>query len=182
MGLWPESPSRSPLPVLSAGSIGNAGPSLGFLAGGAPVSVAPGSTVRSMSPLYIRDHPQVIRKVGWYNGATVPAGNVELAIYDASLQQLQSTGAVAQSGTNALQEVDWADLTLDVGTYYVAIGYSAATATFFCWGLPTGDPLAAVAVQNYAQVGGLPLPNPLGVFAPSNFMPVTLLGSRTLLA
>lgn len=178
--MWPAAPTRPLPPILSAGSLGIAGLSLGALTA-APASVAPGAAIQSMSALYVRDQPQVIRKVGWYNGATA-AGNVELAIYDASLQQVQTTGSVAQAGTNAIQEVNWTDLTLDVGTYYVAIGFDTATATFFCWGLPSGDPLAASTVQNYVKVAGLPLPNPLSGFIPSNFMPIWVLSSRTLLA
>lgn len=73
-----------------------------------------------------------INRAWWYNGGVV-AGNVDVGIYDQAGLRVASTGAVAQSGTNALQS---AALTLAVTLragqgYYLAMSASDATAEMF---------------------------------------------------
>lgn len=73
-----------------------------------------------------------ITRIGLLNGGTV-AGNVEVGIYNEAGVQLVTSGAVAQSGTNAAQIYDITDTVLTPGLYYVAIVTSNATATLFRW-------------------------------------------------
>lgn len=181
MGLWPEAPIRPTPPIITPGSRIASGVAMAAAVTAVPFSNTPGAALSAFSPV----HPQeriLVRKVGWRNGAAV-AGNVELAIYDRDMQQIQTTGSVAQAGVNAVQEVDWTDLALDAGLYYVALGIDSATAALFLYGLPTGDPMAGLAVHNYAKIGTLPLPASIATgYGPSNFVPIWCLATRTLLA
>jgi hypothetical protein len=66
-----------------------------------------------------------------YNGATA-AGNWDIGIYDESGNRLASSGAVAMSGTNAIQVIAFtASVTLQPGRYYMALVNDNATATVF---------------------------------------------------
>jgi hypothetical protein len=107
-----------------------------------------------------------VRRVFWYNGATVN-GNVDLGIYDMeSLKRLYSTGSVAQSGASAPQYTS-VDLVLQPGSYYLALVSSSATATFMA-SISTG----AVGLRGMGAViqgTALPLPDPL--------VPVTTIGA-----
>lgn len=64
-----------------------------------------------------------------YNGATAN-GNIDIGIYDLSGTRLASTGATAQSGTNAVQSIALtAAVTLTPGRYYMAMLGTSATGT-----------------------------------------------------
>lgn len=68
----------------------------------------------------------------WYNGGVV-AGNIDVGLYDRDGNRLASTGAVAQSGTNAIQNAALTSpLVLQAGQpYYLAVSASDATAELF---------------------------------------------------
>ena len=72
-----------------------------------------------------------VKTAWWLNGATVN-GNTDVGIYDKDLNRLGSTGAVAQSGTTAIQSAALAiPAMLRAGQpYYLALATSSATATY----------------------------------------------------
>jgi hypothetical protein len=77
-------------------------------------------------PLYV-PAPATIVKLWWLNGAAV-SGNVDCGLYRASdLSLVVSSGAVAQSGTSAVQEFDIADTTIPVGVYLLALAMDNGT-------------------------------------------------------
>lgn len=74
--------------------------------------------------------PMVVTTVGIVNGATA-SGNIDLGIYAPDGTRLGSTGSVAQSGTNVVQNVALtATLTLARGWYYFAYAIDNGTGTF----------------------------------------------------
>lgn len=129
MGLWPVIAQPAPLMISTFSRAGHGVP----LAGAA--APAPASTVLGVAnfgifwPIQI-DDPVRITKAFVMNGATIN-GNFDIGIYDLGLSRIASTGSVAQSGANALQEVDIADFTLDPGAYHLAFCASSATAAYF---------------------------------------------------
>ena len=95
-----------------------------------PTSVAHGTNnLARVYPFYVPE-PIIVLSAYSFNGATA-AGNVDIGIYSEALALLVSTGAVAQAGTNALQEYALTDTTIPRGRYYAAISCSLSTATFF---------------------------------------------------
>jgi hypothetical protein len=74
--------------------------------------------------------PFTVAHLAWINGAAV-SGNVDMGIYDEAGTRLTSTGATAQSGTNAIQTVGITDITLGPGLYYMAMSLSSAVGTIF---------------------------------------------------
>lgn len=74
------------------------------------------------------EYPDTARKM-WVENGTVVAGNVDVAIYDASGARLVSMGSTAQAGTSAVQVFDITDTYLAAGRYYMGLALSSATAT-----------------------------------------------------
>lgn len=74
--------------------------------------------------------PVTVKQAFWENGTAV-AGNVAVAIHDFStLASLVTTGAVAQSGTSAIQVADVTDTLLGPGRYWLAFASNNGTAAF----------------------------------------------------
>lgn len=99
--------------------------------------------------------PVLARKLFWFNGATV-SGNADCGIYDAAGTKIVSAGSTAQSGTNALQEVDIADTLLDAGLFYMGLALDNTTGTFFR--LSVGTAYRAQAMGTVMQATAFPLP------------------------
>lgn len=73
-----------------------------------------------------------VNKAWWINGGTV-SGNLDVGIYDKDGNRVASTGAVAQSGANAIQSAALTVVpTLLAGIpYYLAFSSSSATSELF---------------------------------------------------
>lgn len=73
--------------------------------------------------------PFTLYAFGWVNGSTlganVDAGLYQLAGTAGTLEQIRSTGSVAQAGTSTWQEATTAPLELDPGLYYIGWVMSA---------------------------------------------------------
>jgi hypothetical protein len=95
---------------------------------GAPASSTwPSSNLAIASPIYIDSYGTVV-KMFMANGATA-SGNFDIGLYDENFNRLVSSGAVAQSGTGAIQTFDVTDTPVRPGRHYIAISSSAATGT-----------------------------------------------------
>ncbi len=66
-------------------------------------------------------------RIYWCNGGTA-SGNVDVGIYSQGGTRMYSSGSTAQSGTSQLQYVDFTDMILSPGKYYMGVVCSAATA------------------------------------------------------
>ena len=110
-------------------------------------------------PFYVWESVTV-EKVGWLNGSAA-GGNSCVALYNAALARLTTTGSVACAGSSAAQWVDVANVTLSAGLlYYAAINHDGVSANQVSgWTLQVGLGLLA-GVQQQA-VGALVLPDPL---------------------
>lgn len=118
-----------------------------------------------------------VLKLFWVNGATV-AGNVDCGIYDASLNKIISTGAVAQATINVAQSVDITDTVLPgPANYYMCLSASLATATFF----RTTPVVSILKASGMAQQASAhPLPASLTLAAVANaYVPIFGLAFRT---
>ena len=90
-----------------------------------------------------------------YNGTTA-SGNVDVGIYDEAYALKVSTGAIAQSGTSAVQALAMTDVTLPPGQYYLALSCSSSTSTTFGQATVAGR----AAAFGYAQMASAhPLPS-----------------------
>lgn len=100
----------------------------------APASTAwPSANLAFAAPFFLRQ-PTTFRSAFWANGATV-AGNVDVGVYGWLFNLLGSTGAVAASGTSAIQKAALsASLYLPAGAYFLAMSCSSATNTNRRWG------------------------------------------------
>lgn len=99
--------------------------------GATPASVVwPANQEAIFIPFHLGDTATFTR--GYiYNGATA-AGNWDIGIYDEGGTRLASSGAVAMSGTSAIQVIAFtAAVTLTPGRYYMALMNTLATATVF---------------------------------------------------
>lgn len=98
--------------------------------------------------------PFTVTHLAWVNGAAV-SGNVDMGIYDEAGTRLTSTGATAQSGTNAIQIVDITDITLGPGLYYMAMSLSSAVGTIW-----RNAPAVYLSIMSgvYEQASAHPLP------------------------
>ena len=91
-----------------------------------------------------------------FNGSIV-SGNVDVGIYRYDLRLLGATTASAQSGTNEIQTQRFAGggLLLPIGTYYMALSASLATARMFAVALNLNH-LRALGVVQMAAAHPLP--------------------------
>lgn len=102
-----------------------------------------------------------VRRLWWLNGSPV-SGNVDVGVFDASGAKLVSTGSTAQSGASTIQSVA-VDFTLGVGSYWVGIAGSSATASFASFSF-TGSPMIrdGTGIAMHVTVGSaVPLPSQL---------------------
>jgi hypothetical protein len=71
-----------------------------------------------------------VATVFWYNGSAV-AGSVQVGVYDSSFNLVFACTPASQAGVNALQLVSVTPALLIPGQYFLALGASLSTATFF---------------------------------------------------
>lgn len=101
-------------------------------------------------------------KLGWVNGSAT-GGSTCVALYNAtSLARLVTTTATARVTNNAVQWVDTADTTLDIGVdYYAVMSHSANTANHVT-GLAAASVnlghLLLTGIKTQGSVGTLPDP------------------------
>lgn len=65
-----------------------------------------------------------------YNGAAV-GNNLDLGLYTEDGTRVLSTGSVAQSGTNTIQEFDVTDTAVGPGVFFLAAACNGTTSTLF---------------------------------------------------
>lgn len=136
---------------------------------GAPASGTWGNANDALFLPFTLQGSITVVKLWCVNGATV-AGNVDMAIYDASGTRLVSIGSTAQAGASAVQEFNIPDTALAAGRYYIALSQSDVTSTMAIFTAPaaggywkslgvafqaTAHPLpstATLAVQNSSQI------------------------------
>lgn len=130
-------------------------------------------------PLYI-DRPGVVTKFWTLNGATA-AGNIDIGLYNEAYARLASTGAVAQAGTNVVQEFDVTDFAVVPGVYFLGLACSLTTATLFMTTTNVAGYFQAMGVTQ--QATALPLPNPAVPAAQiTTLIPIAGIAFRTLVA
>lgn len=106
-----------------------------------------------------------VRNLFVYNFATV-AGNVDAGIYNKDLVLIASAGTTLMAGATGLQFFP-KDITLEPGTYYLAMSSSSTTATFACnVGLGTATRERYLGMLQMATA--LPLPATLTAAAVAN--------------
>ena len=72
--------------------------------------------------------PYRVQRLWWINGPSVQ-GNTEVAVFSDGGARIATTGAVAQSGVNQIQQVT-VDFTLGVGSYWIGLATTGATASY----------------------------------------------------
>lgn len=115
----------------------------------------------------------------WLLNGTTANGNVDIGIYDESFARLASTGAVAQSGVGALQDLAALSASLAPGRYYLAISLSSATGTVFSTSVAAAYGAAAGCFQQ-AAAHPLPATATPALYA-QTFVPVFGISSRSVL-
>lgn len=121
---------------------------------GAPASATwPSANLAIASPIYIDSYGTVV-KLFAANGATA-SGNADIGLYDEGFNRIVSSGAVAQSGTAAIQSFDVTDVAVRPGRYYLAYSMSAATGTLIRVSPGTGY-LRALGIVQMAAAHALP--------------------------
>lgn len=107
--------------------------------------------------IYIPE-PYTFTKLAWINAGAV-SGNVDVAVYNSkTLARIRSTGSIAQSGTNAIQEVSVTSCTLPAGRYLLALAVDNAVGR-----IVRGTHSSANAVRTdlgrcFEQTSAFPLP------------------------
>lgn len=121
---------------------------------GAVASLATGSQNAMFFPWLVQV-PLTIVKGFTMNGATAN-GNNDIGVYDHGFNLIVSIGATLQSGTNAIQEYDITDTTLNPGRYWIAV-LNTGTGTFFSWASQL-DEVALSVMPFLIQTGQTALP------------------------
>lgn len=114
--------------------------------------------------------PALATKMVVYNGAAV-SGNVDAGIYDRVGTRLASSGSVAQAGINGTQELDFTDVVIGPGVFYMALVLDNITGTFFrgasagtssmaytmasAFALPATATFASYSISSYVPVFGV---------------------------
>ena len=101
--------------------------------------------------------PVTVTKVFVMIGAT-QNGNVDIAIHDAQLNLVQATGSTAMGTANAIQVIDWTDLNLLPGVYFMSVCSDSATGTGFANG--ASDELVLPMVEVFTQASAFTAPDP----------------------
>lgn len=132
MADWPQLGPPAPV-MISPFSQYAIGMDIAAAAMAAPASaaIATANLVRGY-PFWLPE-PVVVQKLWCYNGATL-GGNVDVGIYTPDGRLLVSAGSTVQAGASVLQEFNVTDKELGRGLFYMALGTSSTTATFFTVG------------------------------------------------
>lgn len=101
--------------------------------------------------------PTLVKKLFWMNGGGV-AGNADIGVYTLDGVRLSSAGTTAQSGTNAIQEVNVTDFVLGQGIYYLAFVASTTTTARYLQGRISNNVPQGKALGELQQAAALPLP------------------------
>lgn len=122
--------------------------------GGTPSSGAwPAANDAILVPIYIQQNTNITRL--WVVNGAAASGNMDVGIYTADGSLITSSGSTAQSGTNALQFFNIADVVLSPGAYYIACSIDGTGGTVF------RSNLSVVRLQEAGAVKGtsaMPLP------------------------
>ena len=118
-----------------------------------------GGSTGSVLTSFTLPGPYTVRAFYVYNGATV-TGNIDMGIYQinpgqTSLTRVVSTGATAQTGASTVQTLTCTATRLDRGTYYMALGITISTQTFFSVATTYG---MAGGIGCHISTSGSPLP------------------------
>jgi hypothetical protein len=130
----------------SAWSLGGCGHDLHTLASAAWVNANRAIYVPFRIPMAV-----LCNQMFTYNGATA-SNNIDIGLYDHTGKRLVSMGSTAQSGTNAIQLFNIADLWLGPGLFYMAMAMDGATGTVFgsaTYNIPDATGLG-IAIQETA--------------------------------
>jgi hypothetical protein len=125
--------------------------------------------------------PVTITKLGWGNGSTSGAGNLDAGIYDTAGTLLVSTGSTAQNATIVSpQVVDVTDTTLARGVYYLALASDTSGATQKVMAvIPAAGIPQAYGLLQMAAAFALPATATFAIYA-SAFVPLVFAqGYRT---
>lgn len=104
-----------------------------------------------------------------YNGATA-SGNLDVGLYLPNGTRVVSMGSTAQSGTNALQELDITDTTVGPGLYYMALAMDGTTGTAFRATIGTGRG-ASLGIYEMTSAFALPSTATFATLA-SSYLPM----------
>lgn len=123
---------------------------------GTPASAAwPAANLALYLP-FVLPEPATVTALWLLNGATA-SGNIDIGVFDAAFAKLVSSGATAQSGTNAMQFFDVTDTLLPRGIVYLGVSLSSGTGTAFRYN--TGVPGLHSATGMVQQATAHPLPS-----------------------
>lgn len=160
---WPA------LPTITPWSIESLGMALLFHQAMPSSSTVGTANVCYYVPFRVEERTTVT-KLWWANGATV-SGNIDMGVFDIETgAKLFSTGATAQAGTNAIQQVDITDATLERGTYLMGISFSSSTATIFALNL--ADEISQSNLMVIGELAAHPLPATATPAAGNLFIPL----------
>lgn len=150
------------LPTIHPWSIESCGTFFANAAGGFAVTAITSRTYndtqnRVRAWRFVVTQPTKIERILVFNGATA-AGNIDVGIYTADGRRIVSSGSVAQSGTNTLQEFTVTATTLLPGEYWMAFVNDATTSTTMA-GLLGGISWKSISTYFQDKSGiGVPLP------------------------
>jgi hypothetical protein len=161
---WPSLPTLTPLSVDSIGVLAKA-----MTTGGLSSNTVTQNT-RYYYPFVIYK-PCIVTKVFAVTGAT-QNGNIDIAIYDSQKNLIQASGSNAQGAANTLQVIDWTDLILLPGEYWMSIASDSATGTFFMF--TSADEIQQPVFNGYTQASAFTAPDPAAMV--TSTMPVILFG------
>lgn len=142
------------LPPLFLGTWSRYGPLVDIAHAGGPSLSSSGWATNYITyqPIVI-PWPYPVKRFFIYNG-TAANGNVDMGLYSRDGSKVVSTGSFAQAGTSALQYAN-ASYLIPPGSYYLALGLSASSATAFMAFITNGN--RQMGIQE--QAGTFPLPN-----------------------
>lgn len=160
--------------TITCGSIWSVGSEVAAAgAGGGASAVWPAANRILFVPFYI-NQTCLSQKISWINGTAV-AGNVIVGIYNANLEKLVDSGAIAQSGVSAVQTADVTDAYLYPGTYWMAMVSSSGSAQF----MRSNTNVGVMRMYGMFEQASATLPNTATVTVLStNYMPLMSVSLR----
>lgn len=171
--MMPYFPVRGlpPLPTIHPNSIEAAGLAQGLPLFSAASATYPAANRALLVPFHI-EMPILITLLLSANGATA-SGNIDVGIYSADFTRIVSAGSTAQSGTNAAQTFNIADVILGAGDYYLAVAMDNTTGTLFRQNLGV-QPTRRAGVLQMASAFPLPATITPATIA-SSYLPIIAL-------
>lgn len=109
-------------------------------------------------PFIVNDYPVLVTQGWWYMG--VQAGNYDMGVYDDRGARLTSLGTTAvPANTNSIVLANFADITLQVGFYYIGLVMSTVT-TLTVFRYTTNNTMMRLSGCAQEALGSNVLPNP----------------------